>query len=100
MSRERGAAIIWFLVALALAVTALFVACDALWEDDDEADDLGWVPAVESSERPGGRDGDARDGDCDGSCGNSHEDCEGNSGYCSDDDGIILCLVPDACRFG
>lgn len=85
---ERGAAVIWFLVALALAITAVFVACDALWDDEDEADDVGapaWVMDRDERNRNG-------------------NDCNDNEGECSDDDQLVIapviCVEPGSCRFG
>lgn len=86
----------WFAV-IGFVVVALVVGVCTACSDDEDEESMRLI-GVESSERPGGRDGDDRD--CDGSCGNSHEDCRNNSGNCSDDDGVIVCVVPDACRFG
>lgn len=98
MIRTSFAVIGFVVVALVVGVC---VACD---DDSEES----WVPGVESSERPGGRDGPGRDGDdgkgsCDGSCGNRPgNDCN-QSENCSDDDQVQvgpICVQPESCRFG
>lgn len=100
---ERGG-IPLFLIIAAAAIILMFVAFDACLDDEDEKDDLGWAPGIESSEPPGGRDGPGRDGeDCDGSCGNRPgNDCN-QSENCSDDDQLQvgpICVEDGACRFG
>ena len=90
---EQGLAPIWILVGVALLIAAVFVTCDAVWDDDDEADDMGapaWVAGGDDNR--GGRNENGRD--CEGS-----EDCSTLSPS-FEDSPIIVCVQPDACRFG
>jgi len=105
---EAGLAPIAVLIGLAVLIAALFWTCDAVFDDEDEADDVGWVPRVEKSEPPRGRPGPGRDGEGCGDrsdgCGNENgRDCYQSTGECSDDDQIQvgpICVEDGACRFG
>lgn len=95
---ERGASPIVFLVGLAIAIAFVFVACDALFEDDDEEGDLGmsapaWVmDRGDGDDNRGGRNDNGRE--CEDT-----EDCSSFSPS-FEDSPIIVCVQPDACRFG
>lgn len=96
ISDERGLAPIWFLVGLALLIMAVFVTCDALFDDEDEVDDIGapaWImDRGDGDDNRGGRNKNGRD--CEGS-----EDCSTFSPS-FEDSPVIVCVQPDACRFG
>ena len=81
-----------------IVVVLIIGVCAACGDDGDEST---WgTELVASSEPPGGRDGPGREGECDGSCDNENgNDCYQASAECSDDDAVIICAVPDACRF-
>ena len=76
MRSERGS-IPLFLIITAVAIILLFVGIDACFEDEDEENDLGWVPLTELARR-----GD----ECRNQCGNEHPDCYKAEAPCSDDD--------------
>lgn len=114
---EKGFAPIWFLVGLFVICAVFFATCDAVFDDEDEENDLGWVPSTEESEKPPGCGPGRQDepGGCDdkglvqlpldnNDGGNEHRDCENNTGECSDDDQVVIspvfCVQPESCRFG
>lgn len=99
---ERGGIPLALLILAGLVVVlvgGLAVCGDALFEDEDEPNDLG----VELVSRDYGGGGNDRDDSGDGS-----GECEEASGYCSDDDlsprfddsPIIICLPDSRCDFG
>lgn len=38
---QRGSSLIWSIIVFVLIVMAIFVVCDAAFDDEDEVDDLG-----------------------------------------------------------
>lgn len=89
---EQGLAPIWVLVGLALLIAAVFVTCDAVFDDEDEVDDIGLVWAAgDGDDNRGGRNDNGRD--CEGS-----EDCSTLSPS-FEDSPIIICIEPGACQF-
>jgi hypothetical protein len=92
---EQGLAPIWVLAGLALLIAAVFVTCDAVWDDEDEADDIGapaWVmDRGDGDDNRGGRNENGRD--CEGS-----EDCSTLSPS-FEDSPIIVCVEPGSCSF-
>lgn len=103
--RQRGSIPLAVLIGLGLIVLVVIgmaVCTDAIFEDEDETDDLGQPALVESRKDKPDRDGyDRSDGR------NSRGDCEG-SDECSDNDfsptltdsPIVVCVQPGACDFG
>lgn len=99
--RQRGSiplGVLITLVVILLAIAGLFVACDALFDDDDEPGDLG-APALvlerhrDSGDRDHGRDSR---GDCEAS-----DNCQDND-FSPDleDSPVIVCLPSSTCNFG
>lgn len=84
-----------------LAIIGMFFLFDLCIDDESEPGDLGAPAWILRSEPPGGRDGPGRDGDCEDQCNNENgRDCYQAQAECSDDDGLIICVQPEACRFG
>lgn len=78
--KERGSIPMAVLIALGLIVFVIMgmaLCGDAIFEDEDEENDLGWGPGVELVT---GRD------ECRNQCGNEHPDCYKARAACSDDD--------------
>jgi hypothetical protein len=133
---ERGSIpmAVLILIGLFVAVIIGIAMCgDALFEDEDEENDLGWAPAVElsaASDAPPGEGPGRKDEECPETCeekeglplplipadrGDGDDNRGGrndNGRECADtedcssfspsfeDSPIIVCVQPDACRFG
>ena len=96
---ERGGIPLAVLILAGLVLVLIFglgLCGDALFDDEDETDDLGYRSELVTEHR-----GD-RDDSSDGS-----GECADSRGQCSDDDlsprfddsPIIICLRPDSCHF-
>lgn len=80
---ERGSIPLALIIAagIVLALFAAMAICgDALFEDEDEKDDLGWGPRTELADHDHDDDGGSRNKR------NSNDDCAKAEAPCSDDD--------------
>ena len=105
--KERGGIPLAVLIGVGIilfVIIAMAVCTDAIFEDEDEANDLG--QGVELVAGGGGRGGDC-DGDrsCESRPGS--DDCKDSTGHCEDNDAspsfqdspVILCLPGSTCHF-
>lgn len=96
--RQRGSipmAVLIFAGLILFVIIGLAVCTDAIFEDEDETDDLGWAPVATAGDREdnrGGRNDNGRE--CEDT-----EDCSSFSPS-FEDSPIIVCVQPEACRFG
>lgn len=97
--KDRGSIPLALLILIGLFVVVIIglaMCGDAMFEDEDEENDLGWAgPAATAGDREDNRGGRNKNGrDCEGS-----EDCSTFSPS-FEDSPIIVCVQPEACRFG
>lgn len=101
MTRERGSIPMAVMIGVGIilfVIVALAVCGDAIFEDEDEDNDLGWAGPVATA---GDGDGDDNRGGRNDN-GRECEDTEDCSSFSPsfEDSPIIVCVQPDACRFG
>jgi hypothetical protein len=100
LGNERGNIALFVVIAVAVIVLG-FVACDALFDDEDEKDDLGWVP-VTVLDNDYERDGDEKAGSSD--CRDARAACEDNDFSPEFDRSPVedsfnpqICVMPGSC---